>query len=47
MGLVEEALVNKFLQKLMVLHSISRRMRKLLDLGSKKAGLGIPNLTET
>ena len=45
-GLVEEALANKFLPKLLGLQSISGRLRELLDLRSKRAGLGIPDPTE-
>ena len=43
---VEEALANKFLPKLLGLQSISGRLRKLLYLGAKRAGIGIPNPTE-
>ena len=46
MGPVEEALTNKFLLKLLGLQSILGRLRKLLALGFKRAGIGIPNLTE-
>ena len=46
MGLVEEALANKFLLKLMGLESILGMMRKILALGAKREGLGIPNRTE-
>ena len=47
MGLVEEALANKFLPKLLVTESISVSLRELLTLGAKSSGLGIPNPTET
>ena len=43
---VEEALSNKFLTKLLGLKSISGRLRKLLALGAKRSGLGIPNPTD-
>ena len=46
MGLVEEALVNNFLPKILGLESISGSLRKLMDLGDKRAGLGILNPTE-
>ena len=46
MGPVEEALENKFLPKILGLESISVRLRNLLDLGAKRAELGIPNPTE-
>ena len=46
MGPVEKAFVNKFLPKILGLESISGRLRKLLALGAKRAGLGILNLTE-
>ena len=46
MGLVEEALVNNFLPKILGLESISGSLRKLMDLGAKRAGLGILNPTE-
>ena len=46
MGPVEEALENKFLSKLMGLQSISGRLMKLLDLGSKRTRIRIPNTTE-
>ena len=43
---VEEALDNKFLPKLLGLQIISGRLRKLLALGDKRSGLGIPDPTE-
>ena len=43
---VEEALANKFLPKLLELQSISGRLRKLLALGYKRSGLGIPDPME-
>ena len=43
---VEEALANKFLPKLLELQSISGRLRKLLALGDKRSGLGIPDPME-
>ena len=46
MGPVEEALANKFLPKLLGLQSISGGLRKLLALGAKRSGLGIPDLEE-
>ena len=46
MGPVEEALANKFLSKLIGLQSISGRLMKLLDLGSKRTRIRIPNTTE-
>ena len=46
MGLVEEALVNNFLPKILGLESISGSLRKLMDLGDKREELGIPNPTE-
>ena len=46
MSPVEEALSNKFLPKLLELQSISGRLRKLLALGDKRSGLGIPDPTE-
>ena len=42
----KEDLLNKFLPKLMLLEIISGRLRKLLALGSKREGLGIPNPKE-
>ena len=47
MGPVEEALANKFLPKLMDMKRISVRLRNILALGTKRAGLEIPNPTET
>ena len=46
MGPVEEALTNKFLPKPLGLQSILGRLRKLLALGAKRAGFGIPKPTE-
>ena len=40
---VEEASENKFLPKILGLESISGRLRKLLDLGEKREGIGILN----
>ena len=40
---MEEALANKFLTKLLAIQSISGRLKKLLALGAKRAGLGILN----
>ena len=45
MDSVEEALVKRFLPKLLGLESISGRMRKLLYLGAEMAGIEIPNPT--
>ena len=45
-GLVEEALENKFLMKLLGLDSISGMLRKILALGAKRAELKITNPTE-
>ena len=42
---VEEALEKQILPKILVLESISERLRKLLSLGANRAGLGIQNLT--
>ena len=47
MGLMDEAPENKFLTKLLGLERILGRLRKLLALGSKRSGIGIPNRTET
>ena len=46
MSPVEEAPANKFLLKLLGFQSISVRLRKVLALGSKSSGLGIPDSTE-
>ena len=46
MGPVEYALANKFLTKILGLESILGRLRKLLYLGSKRAGIAIPNPIE-
>ena len=46
MGPAEKESENKFLPKLLGLESISGRLRKVLALVPKKAGLRILNLTE-
>ena len=46
MSPVEEALSYKFLPKILGLESISGWMRKILDIGYKRAGLFILNLIE-
>ena len=46
LGLVEEALANTFLMKLLGLDSISGMLRKILALGAKRAELKIKNPTE-
>ena len=46
MGPMEKALANNFMPKLLGLDSISGRLRKLMEIGYNRAGLGIMNTIE-
>ena len=43
---VEKALADKFLPKMLVMESISGRLREILAILAKRLGLNIPNPTE-
>ena len=45
MGPMEQTITNKFLPKLLGKERISGRLRNILELGTIRAGLGIPDPT--